>query len=84
MPRGLLKARTAFVYNTGNTELGRERQVFGDPLETIWRNCVFGLCGVSDVRRRLFGVMITSTIEQREVWLADVRRDLDEAFGPVG
>ena len=46
VPKGLLKAKAALVFNTSNTEEGREREVFGDPLETIWKNCIFGLCGV--------------------------------------
>ena len=44
IPDGLLKAKTAIVFNTSNTEVEREMNVFGDPLETIWRNCIFGLC----------------------------------------
>ena len=39
----------------------REIRVFGDPLETLWKNCIFGLCGVKNVRRRMFGVIVTST-----------------------
>jgi putative NADPH-quinone reductase len=73
VPRGLLKARWAMVFNTANTEAGRERRVFGDPLETIWKNCVFGLCGVSGFYRRTFSVVITSTLEQRRAWLDEVR-----------
>jgi NAD(P)H dehydrogenase (quinone) len=42
----LLKAKTALVFNTSNTAEEREQMVFGDPLETIWKNCIFGLCGV--------------------------------------
>jgi hypothetical protein len=37
VPRGLLKARAAVVFNTSNTAPERERAVFGDPLETLWR-----------------------------------------------
>jgi NAD(P)H dehydrogenase (quinone) len=65
VPEGLLKAKTAVVLNTSNTEAGRELAVFGDPLETLWKNCVFGFCGVEDVRRRNFGVVVTSTDEVR-------------------
>ena len=35
VPRGLLKAHAALVFNTGDTQEQRERSVFGDPLETI-------------------------------------------------
>jgi putative NADPH-quinone reductase len=43
-PLGLLKARAALVFNTSNTPQQREMEVFGDPLETLWKNCIFGLC----------------------------------------
>ena len=48
-PVGRLRARHAIVINTSNTPAGREAKVFGDPLETLWKTCVFGLCGVDSV-----------------------------------
>ncbi len=80
VPCGLLKAKTAVVFNTSNTASVREREVFGDPLETIWKNCVFGLCGVVDVRRKTFSVIVTSTEIQRERWLKEVRSVIEDAF----
>lgn len=82
VPQGLLKARAALVFNTSNTIPERERGVFGDPLETIWRNCVFGLCGVTTFHRRVFGVVVTSTEAQRKAWLAEVRAHVDRLFPP--
>ncbi|HTZ40087.1 MAG TPA: NAD(P)H-dependent oxidoreductase [Syntrophales bacterium] len=72
VPRGLLRANTAIVFNTSNTIFQRERDVFGDPLETLWKNCVFGLCGVKNVHRRMFGVVVTSSESQRREWLREV------------
>ncbi len=72
-PRGLLKAKVALVFNTSNTGKKREHEVFGDPLETLWRNCIFGLCGIRNVHRRMFGIVVTSSIEQRTDWLNEVR-----------
>ena len=46
VPVGLLQAKVAMVFNTTNTPDERERKVFGDPLETLWKNCVSDLCGV--------------------------------------
>jgi NAD(P)H dehydrogenase (quinone) len=66
VPNGLIKARVAMVFNTSNTENQREMNVFGDPLETIWRNCIFGLCGNVDFYRRTFSVVVTSTVIQRK------------------
>ena len=73
VPVGLLRAESAIVFNTGNTTAKREQDVFGDPLERIWRDCIFGLCGVTQVHRRLFGVIVTSTPQQRAEWLAEVK-----------
>lgn len=73
VPRGLLQARAALVFNSTNTVQKREMEVFGDPLETIWKNCIFGLCGVENVYRRSFGIVVTSTPEQRKEWLVEVQ-----------
>jgi NAD(P)H dehydrogenase (quinone) len=80
VPVGLLKVKTAIVFNTSNTPAEREQSVFGDPLELIWRNCVFGLCGVDDVHREVFGVVVTSTGEQRNEWLDRVSRLVGRCF----
>ncbi|KRE89822.1 hypothetical protein ASG87_02415 [Frateuria sp. Soil773] len=70
-PVGLLKAKAALVVNTGNTPAERERAVFGDPLERIWCDCLLHYCGVRQVVRRLFGVVATSSPDERRGWLAD-------------
>jgi len=63
IPIGLLKAETALVFNTSNTPRERELQVFGDPLEILWKNCVFDFCGVKNFHRKMFGVIVTSKFE---------------------
>jgi len=80
IPKGLLKAKVALVFNTSNTETQREKDVFGDPLETIWKNCVFGLCGVTNFHRRMFKVIVTSSEAQRKSWLNDVKKDINIYF----
>lgn len=80
VPRGLLKARRALVLNTSNTYPEREAAVFGDPLERIWKDCVFGLCGVTEVTRRSFGVVAASTPAERAVWLSEAARLAAELF----
>jgi putative NADPH-quinone reductase len=80
IPNGLLKARAALVFNTSNTESEREKVVFGDPLETIWKNCIFGLSGITNFHRRMFNVIVTSTEDQRRDWLNDVEKDIDTFF----
>jgi putative NADPH-quinone reductase len=69
--QGLLKARMALVFNTSNTPLELERSLYDDPLASLWKKCVFPLCGVR-CERQLFSVVITSTPEQRQQWLAEV------------
>lgn len=74
VPLGLLKARVALVFNTSNTPAERESRVFGDPLQALWQDCIFGLCGVRTFYRALYRVMVTSTTEQRRHWLEDTAR----------
>ena len=83
IPVGLLKARAAVVFNTSNTPAAREQEVFGDPLETLWKNCIMDLCGVRKTHRRMFGVVVTSTPAQRQTWLEEVQSILNSCF-PAG
>jgi NAD(P)H dehydrogenase (quinone) len=80
IPVGLLRAKTALVFNTSNTPADREQKVFGDPLEALWKRCIFDLCGVKNVDRRMFGVIATSTPEQRQRWVAEVRSMVAKHF----
>jgi putative NADPH-quinone reductase len=80
IPNGLLKAKKALVFNTSDTSAKREDEVFGDPLERLWKDCVFGLCGVKDVYRKMYRVIVTSTLEQRKAWLKDVQQIVQEHF----
>jgi len=52
IPFGLLNANVGLVFNTSNTSLDRESQVFGDPLERIWKDCVFGLLWCGNCRKK--------------------------------
>lgn len=80
IPKGLLKARAAVIFNTSNTPAERESSVFGDPLETLWKNCVFGLCGVGNVYRKTFTVVVTSSAADRVLWLQEVEDILCRVF----
>jgi len=80
IPAGMLKARAAVVFNTSNTPAEREAKVFGDPLETLWKSCIFDFCGVKRVSRKMFGVVVTSTQEDRKRWLDEVRSMIAESF----
>lgn len=82
VPRGLLKAKAALIVNTSNTPFHREKEVFGDPLETIWKKCVFDFCGVKRVCRKNYGVIVTSSLRRRKLWLEDVRKTVRRYFPP--
>ena len=83
IPLGLLKAKTAIVFNTSNTPEKREQEVFGDPLENLWKNCIFDLCGVKEFYRKNFGVVVTSTEGERKGWLGEVAEIVGRVF-PAG
>jgi putative NADPH-quinone reductase len=80
VPVGLLKAKAAIVFNTSNTPGDRERAIFGDPLENLWKKCIFDLCGVRTVHRRTFSVVITSTLRQRAEWLVEAAQTAARYF----
>lgn len=80
VPVGLLKADKVMVFNTSNTPGERELAVFGDPLERIWKDCIFDLCGVQEFSRRMFRVICTSTPEERAAWLEEVDTAVTEFF----
>ena len=73
IPVGLLKATAALVINTSNTPDERERSAFGDPLEALWKRCIFDLCGVQTFHRRTFNVVVTSSSDQRRRWLNEAK-----------
>ena len=80
VPLGLLKAKAALVFNTSNTYPEREQKIFGDPLERIWKDCIFGLCDVNNFFRKTYGVIVTSTREQRQKWLEDIKDVVNKYF----
>jgi putative NADPH-quinone reductase len=82
IPVGLLRAHTAIVFNTANTPSHREHEVFGDPLQLLWKNCIFDLCGVARFYREMFTVVVTSTPAERSAWLKRVA-DTIHRFFPI-
>lgn len=74
-----LKGRPALVFTTSNTPPEDELRLYGDPLENLWKNCIFGLLGI-DVVRRNFSSVIMSTLEERQQWLEEARQIVRERF----
>ena len=68
------------VLNTSNTPAEREATVFGDPLDHLWKTCVFEFCGVRNVVRETFSVVITSSYEERVGWLKRAEELVTGAF----
>jgi NAD(P)H dehydrogenase (quinone) len=75
-----LKGKRALVITTSNTPREDEVRLFGDPLENLWKACIFGFVGVEDFQRRNFESIILSTADQRQGWLQEVRRLVRERF----
>lgn len=71
---GQLKARAALVITTSNTPREAELARYGDPLDTLWKRCVWGFCGVPRVERRNFESLILSTPALRAQWLAEAQK----------
>lgn len=80
LPIGLLKAQVGIVFNTSNTPVEREEAVFGDPLERIWKDCIFDFCGVKAFERRMFRIIAGSDVDERKAWLHDVCSIIDKHF----
>jgi NAD(P)H dehydrogenase (quinone) len=73
LPMGKLEGKYGIVLNTSNTGEERENNYFHDPLENIWKQCVFGFCGIEKYYRRMFRIVADSDVEQRMKWLEEVR-----------
>lgn len=80
IPIGLLKAKVGLVINTSNTSGYRENNIFKDPLETIWKNCIFDFCGVKKFERKMFRIIVTSDLKQRQSWLVEVENMMHRHF----
>lgn len=80
VPEGLLVAEAAIVFNTSNTPEEREKLIFGDPLERIWKDCVFDFCGIKNFHRKMFRVVASSTLKERDAWLKEVKETINNYF----
>lgn len=83
IPAGLLNMKNAIVFNTSNTPEERELNHFGDPLETIWGNCILDLIGIENFYRKTFSVIITSSLEERKKWLNEVNQIVSDKFPDI-
>ncbi len=76
---GHLKSKDVVILNTENTPKEvREEQ--GDPLEVMWKNTIFGLCGARRFQRRMFHGVIMAEKPIIDSWLAEVEDIMNQAF----
>jgi putative NADPH-quinone reductase len=80
IPYGLLTGKSALVFNTSDTPDNRERDIFGDPLESIWKRCIFHFCGIENSHREVFNIVVNSTSDQRKKWLMEAESTVKEFF----
>ncbi|WP_195985579.1 NAD(P)H-dependent oxidoreductase [Clostridium sp. D33t1_170424_F3] len=80
LPIGLLKAKTGLVFNTSNTPKKREIEKFGDPINRLWKDCIFDFCGVPIFDRIMFRVVADSSRAEREEWLKQARHMVNRYF----
>jgi NAD(P)H dehydrogenase (quinone) len=80
-PEPLLSLRRLLVVNTSDTPEDRERTLFGDPLDAIWRRCLAPYLGEPDVRRLVLRVVADADQRQRTAWLDDVEAEVRQLFG---
>lgn len=75
-PIGELKRKKALILTTSNTPREAELELYGDPLENLWKTCICALCGIEadDFLRRNFESVIMSDQAEREKWLEDTRQ----------
>jgi putative NADPH-quinone reductase len=80
IPIGKLKGKHGIVFNTSNTEETREIDYFGDPLEMIWKQCVFGFCGIEKYYRKTFRIVVESNLAQRQKWLKETEEIVEQTI----
>jgi NAD(P)H dehydrogenase (quinone) len=80
-PVQTMTGKRGLVFNTSNTPEEREDGYFGDPLENIWRQCIFGFCGIKMFKRRMFRIVADSDDATRISWLDEVQRIIENVVG---
>lgn len=80
LPVKLLKLKYFFVFNTSNTIREREQDVFHDPLNFIWKNCIADFLCVEHFYREMFSVVVTSSHEDRQTWINNCCKKIKETL----
>jgi len=72
-PQGLLEIKQVLIFTTQNTPLEIEIKELGNPLDLLWKKCIFNFCGVQNVTRKIFTPVDESKNQQRQEWLDEVQ-----------
>lgn len=82
-PEPLAPIADLFVINTSDTTDERERDLYGDPLDSIWGRCVSPYLGHPRFTRRVLRPVAGAGDEQRAAWLHEIDTLTRETFGAV-
>ena len=80
-PEPLAPISDLVVINTSDTTDERERDLYGDPLASIWGRCVAPYLGGPRVTRKVLRPVTDATDSQRTSWLDEVETLISETFG---
>lgn len=80
-PEPLAPIANLFVVNTSDTTDERERDLYGDPLASIWGRCVAPYLGGPRVTRKVLRPVTDASDEQRTMWLDEIEALITETFG---
>ena len=80
-PEPLAPIADLMVINTSDTTDERERDLYGDPLASIWGRCVAPYLGGPRLTRKVLRPVTGATDSQRTRWLDDVATLVSETFG---
>ncbi len=80
---GKLQGKQAIVLTTSNTPPEDEARLHGDPLDKLWKTCIFGFCGVDDCYRRNFASLAMSSADDRVRWVEQVRQIVRERYADL-
>ena len=78
-----LKQMMAIAIVTSDVPMEKELKVFKNPLETIWKNCIFGFCEVKDISFKLLTSVFESTQHQRVDWLEEIGELVKSKFPQI-
>jgi len=83
-PVSLLSLREVLVINTSDTTQDREANLFGDPLDSIWRRCLPPYIGSPEVERIVLRVVADADAAQRTAWLDEAEDLANRLLGGSG